>query len=63
MKQAVLLAASAAAAPLLNLPNQDLLSTEESLTKLESVVFLEEFDEVPVFGGFEFRRQWLQKAK
>ena len=63
MKQTVFLSAVAVATPLLNLPNQDLLSNEESLTKLESVVFLEEFDEVPIFGGLEFRRQWLQKAK
>ena len=36
---------------LLNLPNHHYLSTEEKITPFESLAFLEEFDEIPVFGG------------
>lgn len=47
---------------LLNLRDHHLLSTEDKITPFESLAFLEEFDEIPVFGGLELRQSMLEKA-
>ena len=68
MKQILLLSTSATLAAsqftqLLNLRNHHLLNNQDKITKLESITLIETFDEVPVFGGEEFRLKMLEKSK
>ena len=59
----VALIASQAAPQLLGLHEHYLLSTEERITPLETIAFIETYDEVPVFGGMELRELMLAKNK
>lgn len=47
-----------ASASLLNLRNHHLLSNNK-ITALETIAFIETFDEVPIFGGLEVRERML----
>ena len=44
---------------LANLRDHHLLRTNEKLTPFERVAHLETFEEIPIFGGKEFRKQVL----
>merc|ERR1712048_188895 len=45
-----------------NLRNHTLLATnKDSLSKLESIVKIDTFDEVPIFGGQQFREERLEQ--
>ena len=65
MKSIALITATIAvtdAQALLNLRNHHLLSSQEKLNPLETIAFIETFDEVPIFGGEELRAKMLEQA-
>ena len=53
--------AAQSTASLLNLRNHHLLSNNK-ITALETIAFIETFDEVPIFGGAELRERMLSQA-
>ena len=53
--------AVSASAALLDLRNHHLLS-KNKITALETIAFIETFDEVPIFGGPELRERMLLQA-
>ena len=46
----------------LNLPNYQLLNSNQELSPFESIAFIYEFDEIPIYGGKELREKMLAKA-
>ena len=48
---------------LLNLRNHSLLNSVQELSPLESIAHLATFENVPVFGGVEFRNEMLSRLE